>query len=394
MDKKYRVLLGHNNYLQPGGEDQVFEAEKLVLVNKGHHVIPFLRHNLQVYELNPWSLALQAIWSNPTYNEITTILKKSHLDIAHFHNVFPLISPSAYYACRSRNVPVVQTLHNYRIICPAATLYRQKHICLDCTEHAFQWPGIMHACYRTSRVQTGVVTLSNGIHKLLKTWQRAVDIFIALTEFSKRLFTLNGIPEAQIFVKPNFLTFDPGLKESAGEYALYVGRLTLEKGILTLLKTWKQIGSIPLIIAGDGPLLTPVKQIVADGRLDNVKVLGQVPRSKIFELIKKAKFLIFPSEWYEGFPMTIIEAFACGVPILASNIGVLTEIIQTGKTGLKFKPGDPNDLGRIVEEAWSQKDWLATMARNARDEYLEKYTLIRHYENIHEIYHKAILSRA
>jgi len=247
----------------------------------------------------------------------------------------------------------------------------------------------MHACWRGSRAGTAVVVAMLTIHRLLKTWQEQVDRYIALTEFARQKFIEGGLPAEKIVVKPNFVHPDLGMGRHEGDYALFVGRLSPEKGIQTLLRAWRHLKGVPLKIAGDGPLRAKLEGFVKNEGLEGVEILGRRPREDVFRLMREARVLVFPSEWYEGFPMTIAEAFACGLPVIASRLGAATEIVEDGRTGLLFEPGNPEDLAAKVKWAWQHPKEMEEMGREARQEYEQKYTAERNYEMLMDIYKRA-----
>ena len=387
-----KVLLIHNRYLQPGGEDIVFEVEKILLERYGDRVYTFIENNIHFTEMNFLKAAINVVWSKKTQRKLQQLIKEFKPNVVHFHNTFLMISPAAYYACKEAGVPVVQTLHNYRLICPGALLFYKERVCEQCVGKAIPWPGVLHGCWRNSRAGTALVTTMLVVHRLLKTWAEKVDIYIALTEFARKKFIEGGLPAEKIVVKPNFVEPDPGTKDyKIGDYVLFVGRLSQEKGLFTLLKAWKLIKNIPLKIVGDGPLRESLENFVNRANLsEKVEFLGRCSRKEVIQLMHKARFLVFPSEWYECFPMTIAEAFACGLPVVASKLGTMAEIVENGRTGLHFNAGDSEDLATKVEWAWTHSQEMAEMGREARREYEAKYTAERNYEILMEIYGKAI----
>jgi len=385
-----KILLLHNRYTQPGGEDAVFEAEKALLERMGHKAILFVEDNARLDGMNPLKAAQNAIWSWEAQSTLLRLIRETRPNVAHFHNTFLMISPAAYYACKEAKVPVVQTLHNYRLVCPGSLLMRDGQMCEDCVGKTIPWPGVVHGCWRSSQVGSAVVATMLAVHHLMKTWQEQVDVYIALTEFARRKFVEGGLPAEKIVVKPNFVALDPGKGEHEGNYILFVGRLSPEKGVMTMLRAWKQLKDIPLKIVGDGPLMEEMQGFVQTEGLKDVEVLGRRPREDVFWLMREARGLMFPSEWYEGFPMTITEAFACGLPVIASRLGAMAEIIDDGRTGLHFEPGDPEDLAAKVEWAWSHPEAMQAMGREARREYEEKYTAEWNYKMLMDIYHRAI----
>jgi glycosyltransferase involved in cell wall biosynthesis len=350
----------------------------------GHLVEVYEENNERIAELNPMRMAVNTVWSVEAYKTIRSRLREQPHDLVHVQNFFPLISPSIYYAAKAEKVPVVQTLRNYRLLCPNALFFRDGHVCEDCLGKFVPWPGILHACYR-DRMATGVVTAMLTTHRMLRSWTEAVDIYIALTEFARQKFIQGGFPAEKIVVKPNFVHPDPGTGEGRGGYALFVGRLSPEKGISTLLEAWKQLGGkIPLKIVGDGPLALQVAE--AAKQMLGVEWLERKPLEEVYELIGQAAFIVFPSEWYETFGRVAIEAFAKGTPVIAAAIGAIAELVEPERNGFHFRPGDPQDLAAKVELALSQPGKLAQMRQEARAEFEKKYTAKENYLRLMRIY--------
>jgi glycosyltransferase involved in cell wall biosynthesis len=375
------VLRAHNFYQQPGGEDGVFESEEVLLRNNGHAVVRYEDHNDRIAE-NPFAVGLNAIWSRSSYRRLERIARAVDLDVAHFHNTFPLISPSAYYALKKHGVPVVQTLHNYRLLCPGATLYREGRVCEECIERRSLRPAVSHACYRGSRAATTAVVAMLAAHRAVGTWREMVDVYISLSEFARRKYIEGGLPADRIVVKPNHVDPDPGLGEGGGGYALFVGRLSEEKGPELLARTWAALGGIPLRVVGDGPLSNM-------GWPSSVAVLGRQPHSRVMQLMKGASVLVFPSGWFECAPLTILEALACGLPVIAPDLGVMQEMITDHHTGLLFESGNAADLSRRVRWVFDNPEHLLTMRKRARKEFEEKYTACRSYDMLMKIYELA-----
>jgi exopolysaccharide biosynthesis WecB/TagA/CpsF family protein len=392
-----KLLVLHNSYQQPGGEDEAVRREIAMLRAAGHQVRVFSRHNGEIHSdstLAKIALAPQAVWARDSCRELKQLLGREKPDLAHFHNTFPLISPGAYYACREAGVPVVQTLHNYRLCCPATNLFRDGSVCEECMEHSL-WRSVAHGCYRGSHAGTAAVALMLATHRVWGTWTRAVDCYIALTEFARRKFIAAGIPAEKIVVKSNFVSPDPSQRSSIGEYALFAGRLSQEKGLLRLLAAWARLRNrIPLLVAGDGPMRARLETEVARRRLSSIAFRGYLPPEAAIAAMKQARFLVVPSECYEGFPLTIAEAFACGTPVVCSRLGGMQEIVADGITGLHFAPGDAQELCQKVEWAWSHPDRTDEMGRRARQEYESKYTAEKNYSRLMEIYDRTLSKRA
>jgi FkbM family methyltransferase len=291
-------------------------------------------------------------------------------------------------------VPVLQTLHNYRLLCPAATFYRDGHICQECLDHGLH-RSVQHGCYRDSRSATAAVAMMLTVHRATDTWNRKVDAYVALTEFARQKFVEGGLPADKIFVKPNFVSPDPGMRQSSGDYAICAGRLSPEKGLSTLLSAWERLGKrIPLRVLGDGPERAQLESRAKAAGLDNISFLGHLSRQETWEMIGKAKCLIVPSECYETFALTIAEAFACGTPVICSRLGAMQEVVDDGRNGLHFTGGDADDLAGKVDWAWSHPRELQWMSMEGRREYEAKYTAEKNYEALCHIYEYMARSRA
>ncbi len=392
-----KILLVHNGHQHSGGEENVFEAERTLLIGAGHRVGTYFRHSNEITINGFYSvvrLGAQTVWASDSYRALRALLLEEEPDVVHFHNIFPLVSPAGYYACLKTGVPVVQTLHNYRLVCPGGMFLRDGVVCEDCLGRSIAWPGIAHACYRGSRAATACVATMLAVHRALRTWQQGVNVYIALTEFARRKFIEGGLPAERILVKPNFISPDPGVSVNRSNYALFVGRLAQEKGLNILLSCWRQLScSVPLKIAGDGPLRDEMESFTARNDLKTVSFLGRVSSGEIPELMRGARFLVFPSPWFEGFPLSIAEAYASGIPVIASHLGAMGEIVEDGKTGLHFKSGDVVDLAEKVEWAWGHQSEMECMGIAARAEYESKYTAERNYEMLMDIYESAIRQR-
>jgi glycosyltransferase involved in cell wall biosynthesis len=388
-----KILILHNYYKQKGGEDYTVGRECALLEAAGHHISTYFRYNQVIDEgslVAKIATGSKAIWARDSHRELSALLKREKPDLAHFHNTFPLISPSACYACRDADVPIVLTLHNYRFFCAPGTFFRNGGICEECLEQG-PWRGVRHGCYRDSRSQTAAAALTLVIHQKLRTWSRNVDCYIAPTEFVRKKFSAAGFPPDKILVKPNFVDPDPGERSCAGEYAIFAGRMTSEKGMRTMISAWAFLGKpIPLVIVGDGPLRHELEQEALQQGATHIMFRGSLSNADTISAVKRAKFFVFPSEWYETFGTTIVEAFACGVPVLCCNLGAMQELVADGRTGLHFKTGDPEDLAAKVSWAWSHPVEMEEMGRTARLEYEAKYTQKRNYELLMSAYKFAL----
>jgi glycosyltransferase involved in cell wall biosynthesis len=385
-----KILQIHNTYQHSGGEEVVVAAEYEMLQQYGHEVHQWIIKNSgldHVSLLTKAKLSLQSIWSTKSYTQIRQKLRELKPDVVHVHNTMPLISPSVYSACHDEQIPVVHTLHNYKLICPGAYLYRQGKVCEECIGKKVPYPAIANSCYRGSAAQTTVAVAGLAVNNYIKTYQRKVNIYIALTQFARQKFIDAGLPPEKIAVKPNFVSTDIHLGQHQGGYALFVGKLVKYKGIETLLKAWHLLDeNIPLKIVGQGPLEILLKSNLPN----NVEYLGALARDEVLSLMQDASLLIFPSEWYEGFPMTITEAFATGLPVIASRIGGIPEIVKEGYSGWNFTPEDSQDLAKKVKLALSDKNELIHRGMKGYQQYQDCYSQVKNYQMITSIYETAI----
>jgi glycosyltransferase involved in cell wall biosynthesis len=390
-----KVLLIHNRYQLAGGEDVVVQAEKALLEANDHQVALVEISNDQIVSvLDKANAAVRAIYSPASKQQVSAEIAHFRPDVVHVHNFFPLLSPSVYDACRDAGVPVVQTVHNYRLGCLNAILLRNGKVCEDCLGKRMPWPGIVHGCYRGSRAQSAATAAMLAVHWLRGTWQERVDAYIVLTNFQKEKMVQAGLPREKIYVKPNYISEPEQCGESKifGDYALFVGRLSPEKSITTLIEAYKHNDlRIPLKIVGDGPLHESLQADVQAAGLESaIKFLGRQDKSAVLSLMHNARFLVFPSIWYETFGLTMVEAFACGLPVLASRLGSMAEIVEDGVTGLHFEAGNSADLADKMQWANEHPEEMICMGKNARRAYEAHYTPEINYQQLTAIYQQVI----
>jgi glycosyltransferase involved in cell wall biosynthesis len=389
--RKLSVLVIHNQYQQPGGEDVVVRAEVDLLRGAGHRVLQFTQNNATLASCSPLktaALLVTTTWNRTAYATIRALLEKERPDVVHCHNLLPQVSPAAYYACQSTGVPVVQTLHNYRLFCPAGTFFRNGQVCADCTRSLAS--AVKRGCYRSSRLETATVAMMLEFHRIRETWTSTVNAYIALTQFSRNFFVDLGLPHKKIHVKPNFLSHDPGRRSSPGNYALFVGRLSPEKGALEMLRAWLHLPHIPLVVVGDGPLYNDALQVLQSSGCTHIRLLGRMTAQDTQTQIKGARFLVFPSRWYEPFGMVLLEAAAAGVPAIAARIAGVPELVIEGKTGLLFDLQAPDDLASKVNWGWTHPAEMEAMGSVARQLYLENFTAPKNYESLMNVYRSVV----
>lgn len=386
------IVIAHNFYQQPGGEDQCVAAETMLLRMNGHTVISYAAHNDKIRDMSAARVSLGAVWSRSAFDELRRLFRTRRPHLVHFHNTFPLISPSAYYAARMEGVPVVQTLHNFRLLCGNAVLYRNGAVCESCVGRRIAWAGVMHGCYRGSRTATAAVAAMTAAHRAVGTWSRMVDVYIALTEFGRQKFITGGLPKDRIAIKPNFVFPDPGLGRQSGGYVAFVGRLSAEKGVETLLQAWQHLGgAVKLKIAGDGPM---APMVISAAKHDaTIEWLGNIPQEAVCRLIADATVVIVPSRCYEGFPRVIAETFAAGTPVIVSGFGAMSTLVRDGDTGVFFRPGEATDLANKMRALFANPQEAARMRIAARAEFEKRYTAEANYRTLMAIYDRALTRR-
>jgi glycosyltransferase involved in cell wall biosynthesis len=386
-----KILLIHNRYLEPGGEDEVVLSEKTMLENNGHEVIYYERHNVEFKTYSNFQklhFFLSGVyWSRRSYQEVKSLIRKYKPDLAHIHNTFSVISPSVYQACLDEKVAIVQTLHNFRFLCPIGVFYRKGKICEECLDHG-RGQVIKHKCWKNSRWLSSV--LKRTIDQFYKKGivSQGIRRFIALSEFSRQKYVQNGFPQDKLRVKSNFLNPDPGVKKEFGSYVLYVGALQSYKGIDTLLKAWKKTSlTTSLKIIGDGPLRN---HVLSSDPQYKIEFLGRKTLQDVIGFIKGAKFVVVPSECYENFPRVIVESYACGVPVIASRLGAVAELVEDQKTGLHFEAFNSDDLAEKIKILMNDSVLCARMGEEARKVFVEKYTAEKNYQQLKSIYEEAL----
>lgn len=394
MGKKLRILQVHNAYQIPGGEDVVVANEKKLLEMNGNEVFSYSRNNDELKTMNTFQKLLipfTAVYSFKTYREVKKLIRENKIDIVHVHNTLMVVSPSVFYAAFHCHVPVVQTLHNFRMLCPAGSYFRGDRICEECSEKGLQC-SLKYGCYRGSKAQTFVSAAILKIHRMLGTYRKVN--FICLTEFNReKLSRLNEggkqiVDMKKVYIKPNF-TFQEGISgevQEAGDYFLVVGRVEALKGIDVVVKAFEKIPDQKLIVAGDGPMMAEMKAYIKDHNMSNVKFAGYLDKAKVQEKYRGAKAVIMASQCYEAFAMTIAEAYSNAVPVIAGNVGNLANMVEEGVTGIKFIYDSPDDLAAKILK-YNTMD-IAKMKQNAKTFYEKRLKPEDNYRILEEIYHK------
>ena len=383
--EKKNILIVHNYYQIPGGEDTVVANEKTMLEKHGHKVILYSRNNAELKQMSKIRilfLPFTTVFNLRTYKEIKKQIRRENIDVVHVHNTLNLISPAVYYAARSMKVPVVQTIHNFRLLCPGATFYRDGHICEDCVKNGLKC-AVKYSCYRGSKAQTLVCAISTWLHRTTGIYGKIN--YICLTEFNKdKLLQLKHIKPERVFVKPNFVennSFIP--EEERLNQFVFVGRLDKLKGVDILFEAWKRMGegAIKLIVCGMGPMEEWCKSFIKENVV-NIEMCGFVPNDETLKIIANSKALVLPTQWYEGFPMSIVEAFSVGTPVICSDLGNAGSVVEEGITGYKFTA----DLVDEIIQAVKRCHGLCSQTKKV---YKDNYSVEKNYELIGRIY-KAI----
>lgn len=388
-----RILICHNFYQIRGGEAQTVFREKVLLEKKGHGVILFTKDNKEIEDY-PFSkkiiLLFKTIFSLKTYKEIQRIIKEQRPDIAHVHNIFPLISPSIYFVLKKHNIPIVQTLHNYRFICPNGLfLDNEIRVCEKCTKGNF-FHAIMKKCYHGSHFQSLILSLSLKLHGWLRTFSK-IDVFLSPSRFLKNKMVEAGFPEEKIEIKPHFVeTNELTPSESFDDYSVFMGRVAKEKGIFVLMNTFKDLPELSCKIIGKGPCYQELKEFVEQNGLVNMELLGFIGTEKRFQILKRAMFMVFPSNWYENFPYVLLESLSLGIPVVASRIGGIPEIIREGENGVLFQPGNVEELKEKILSLVGDRERLLSMRTKAREIAEQNYSQEKGYEVLLKIYKKRV----
>jgi glycosyltransferase involved in cell wall biosynthesis len=378
-----KILIAHNEYQYRGGEDVVVDAEANLLRQQGHDVQHYRRSNHELQSLSRASAAVSALWSYKTASEIKQICEHFSPDIIHAHNTFPLISPSLYWAASKKHIPVVQTLHNFRLLCPQAMFFREGKTCQQCIGKV-PWRAIIHKCYRGSRIQSAVTTAMVAQHRAAGTYRNRVALYIALSEYSCQKFIQGGLPAHKIRIKPNFVESLPASRQVNRQGGLFIGRLSEEKGLDVLAKALKMAGNVQVLVVGSGPLADTARKDFGD------MYVGAKTKDELTEMLAGVRYLVVPSTGIETFGMVALEAFASGTPVIASRHGGLQDLVVDGVTGLLVNPSDAADLAEKMAWAESHPDQMQKLGRAARHEYEAKYTPMRNYRMLLSIYEEAL----
>jgi len=384
-----RVLLVHGAYQQFGGEDSVVRAERELLERHGDEVLLYSRHNDETKSFNIFQKATffpQTVYSHKTSGEISDVVHSFRPDVAFVHNIYPLLSPSVYHKLHALGVPTVQVLHNFRPFCPNGLYYTQGQICEACKGGNYL-NAVRKRCYKDSYALSGLYALTLGSNRLAGMVDKVAG-FICLTEFFKIKMQEAGVPDSKLFVRPNFV-YAPPLTENrddAGKYAIYMGRLSPEKGCWTLIHAFEQLPQVPLKILGTGPIEQKLKDYVSSKGIGNIEFLGFKSGEEKWQVLRNSLCLVVPSEWYENFPVTVLEAFTAAKPVVAARMGGLPYIVEDGQSGLLFDSGKVEHLAKQIQRLADDPAGAVRMGERARHLSETKYGPEQGYSNLMNIF--------
>jgi glycosyltransferase involved in cell wall biosynthesis len=385
-----RILMLHNRYDIRGGEDESTDCEYRLLRDRGHDIDLLEAHNSDIGKnVSIAEAALSAVWSKRWHGEVTKRLREKSYDIVHVQNFFPLISPSAYFAAKAADVPVVQAIRNYRIVCPSANLFRSGSVCTKCVGTTFKFSGVRHACYRESFSGTATVASMSSIHRMIGTWRTKVSAFLAISNYVKDVLVSDGLSEDLITVKPNFVETDgvsSPLCAVNRKFILYVGRLSKEKGLDMLLEAYARSGvEVPLKLVGEGE--------VGLNQIEGVEVLGRKSLAEVYSLMSEAYCVVMPGRWPEPFGRVAIESFAAGTPVIATGLGGVAEIVEHGVNGFLVPPGDATRFGDCIRQLICNPQMVEVLAAGATASFRKKYSPDKNYEHLIDVYEKIISNK-
>lgn len=384
-----RILVAHSFYRARGGEDVVFDAETRLLEQHGHQVFHLTTRNKDFEILGTAARLSSMIWNQDIYQQAKQMVEANQIEVVHIHNTFPAMSPSIIRAAKSGGAAVVQTLHNFRIFCPAATFLRNGSRCDQCLSSPFMWPAIRHRCYQQNRAATMATAAVYSLHRLAGTWQKHVDRFIALSEWMKDRVVNAGLPAPKVAVKRHFVDNPEPKLDRPRVGALFVGRLTEEKGLRVLLDAWSRLSTgQPLTIVGDGPLAAELQS--AYSKHSEIRWAGELSRLEILRLMEEAACLVVPSILDEPFGLVVIEAYSAGLPVIASRLGTLPELVSHGQSGYLCHPGDPVELAAAIDRMFSDSTPRRTFQETARAAYEARYQPETNHQLLMDIYLEAL----
>jgi len=392
-----KILIVHNRYrpTAPSGEDAVVDQESSALSSRGHDVVLFQRHSDEIATWSPLrraTLPVRLLWSEQSRRSIADSLNHFAPDVVHIHNIFPLVTPSILYACRDASIPVVATLHNYKLGCAAGTLFREGHVCHDCLAGSSR-PALTHGCYRGSAATTAPVVFGSWLHR--SAWQTMITAYIFISAAQRDVLAPVGLPADRSFVKHNFVPTPPSHSRIATEpQVAYVGRLDEAKGAPFLMRAWDAFRArhprspLRLVVVGGGDLAPTVASWAVQH--PSVTIAGHVTREEVCRILGQSRAVVVPSQWEETFGMVAVEAMAAGTPAVASAHGAFPELITPGSDGALFPPTDIDALVKIFADIDDHPAQWDAYGQTARQTYQTRFSQDAGIARLLEIYRFAV----
>jgi glycosyltransferase involved in cell wall biosynthesis len=391
-----KVLIVHNRYrpTAPSGEDAVVDQESTALMSRGHEVVLFQRRSEEISDWSPLrraTLPVRVLWSEDSRRAITESLIQFAPDVVHLHNIFPLITPSILYACRDAAVPVVATLHNYKLGCASGTFFRDGRVCHDCLGGS-SFPALAHGCYRGSAALTAPVVLGSWLHR--SAWRNMITAYIFISAAQRDLLAPVGLPADRSFVKHNFVPVPPPTEMITKHQVAYVGRLDEAKGAPFLMGAWDAFRArhpsspLRLVVVGGGELAAAVSRWAEQH--PSVTIAGHVSRQEVFQILAQARAVVVPSQWEETFGMVAVEAMAAGTAAIASAHGAFPELVTAGSDGALFPPTDVDALVDILADIDDHPQRWDEYGQQGRQTYRSRFTPDAGIDRLLEIYRFAV----
>jgi len=401
------LLVNKYNYLRSGTERYLFNLERL-LQTQGHTVATFsMRHpqnrpavyqrhfvsHVDFRDLAPWgrlSAALRVLWFPQAARRIAQVLDDFQPDIVHLFNIYHQLSPAILPPITKRGIPIIHTLNDYKLVCPNYLLYTQDGPCTRCRNGNY-FQAVRHRCLHGSLAWSLLAAVEMTLHKAWRIYERYVATFITPSAFVKKTIGDFGVPADQLLHIPYpLLPQDFSFSEVSGEYLAYVGRLSHEKGLPTLIRAMRQFPQARLLVVGEGPMRPVLEQMAQEGGMTNVHFAGYLSGEDLEHTLARVRFTVLPSQWYEVFGQSILESFAAGKPVIASRIGGIPELIEEGQDGLLFNPGDEDELAACLRRLWNDPEETRRMGRHGRRKVLSQYTPENHYRQLYPLYKRLV----
>ncbi len=405
-----KILFAHKFFHPAGGPETVLFQSMEALQKMGHEVIPFSMrrpgnlptpyskyfvtevnyHDPNGSFLRKLKMATSLVYSREAKKKMELLIREQKPDIAHLHNIYHQLSPSILLPLKKHNIPIVMSLHDFKLVCPNYTFLRDGQVCEECEGKHF-YKAIKYKCVKDSYLKSTISAVEMHLHKLFKIYERNIDRFIVLSQFSKERFVRYGLPEEKIILLPNPIEI-PSFRKQEGKdkHVLFFGRLSDKNGIFTLIKAMRRLPEIKLLVLGEGEQQELILDYLRENKMGNVELVGFLSGEKLKKTIANCSFLVFPNNCYHNCPMSILESFASGKPVIGSNLGSVPELVKDGITGHLFEPRDEKDLAKKIKCLYENPQMIEKMGQNARRKVEENYSAEKYYPKLLQIYEELI----